>query len=160
MKGEKMSDIENIFKRATVKGITSYLLSGQIETPDNRDYQTRLDEAFSNFDEEALKLDKRQPPILLDKANELAFEVEEVYTEIGLKTGIMLMQDIMRNMNMNEKKELTMYKKMYYSLFNSVTRVLDILKNEDIKEIDKVISILEKAQCDSEEYFANSKALK
>lgn len=155
-----MSDIENIFKRATVKGITSYLLSGQIETPDNRDYQTRLDEAFSNFDEEALKLDKRQPPILLDKANELAFEVEEVYTEIGLKTGIMLMQDIMRNMNMNEKKELTMYKKMYYSLFNSVTRVLDILKNEDIKEIDKVISILEKAQCDSEEYFANSKALK
>lgn len=154
-----MSEIENIFKRATVKGITSYLLSGQIETPDNRDYQTRLDDAFSEFDEEALKLDKRQPPILLDKVNDLVYEVEEVYTEIGLKTGIILMQDIMKNNNIHDKKELTMYKKMYYSLFNSVTLVLDILKNEDINEVDKVISILEKAQCDSEQYFANSKAL-
>lgn len=148
-----MAEIENIFKRATIKGITSYLLYGQIEEPDTRDYQTRLNEAFAEFDEEALKLDKRQPPKLLDKVNALVSEAEDIYTEIGLKTGILLMKDLMDDTNIYEKEKIIMYKKMYYSLFNNVTKVLNVLRNEETNSVDEVIAMLEKAQLKSEKIF-------
>lgn len=157
---EKMADIDNIFKRATMKGITSYLLYGQIEEPDTRDYETRLNEAFAEFDEEALKLDKRKPPKLLDKANALVSEAEDIYTEIGLKTGILLMNDLMENTNIYEKEKIKMYKKMYYSLFKSVSNALEILNNKETNDINTVIAMLEKAQRKTEKIFIKTKSVK
>lgn len=156
----KMADIDNIFKRATMKGITSYLLYGQVEEPDTRDYETRLNEAFAEFDEEALKLDKRQPPKLLDKVNALVSEAEDIYTEIGLKTGILLMNDLMEDTNIYAKEKIAMYKKMYCALFNSVTNALEILKSKETNDIDTVIAMLEKAQRKTEKIFIKTESVK
>lgn len=147
---------KSIFKRATVRGIAAYLLDGQTEKSDNRDYKTRMDEAFALFDKEALKLDKRQPPPLLDNVNALVSETADVYTEIGLQAGVLLMLDAIKNINSSGTNAEMTYRKMYDSLFNDVLKALDILKEGNPESANMAASILKAAQCKTEEIFMSS----
>lgn len=92
-----MKFTEGIFKRATVRGITDYLLFGTIPNEENRDYETRLKEAYLNYEKVALQYNKDKTSDLIESANDMASETASVYTEIGLQAGMLLMKDMMRN---------------------------------------------------------------
>ena len=67
-----MDITKEILRRATIQGITEYLLYGSaIEAK-----QTEL-----------------------DSANEMASEVSEVYTALGLQAGMKIMQELLKGMN-------------------------------------------------------------
>lgn len=48
------------------------------------------------------KYDKESPSRLLDYANELVSETSDVYTEIGIQAGILIMLDMMKNIGFYE----------------------------------------------------------
>ena len=90
-----MSFITEIFKRSTMKEITSYLLYGaSFEGEDNADYHTRLKRANQCLEDTLLKYESDKESVLYNAVNQLMGETERVYMEIGLKTGFLLAKDI------------------------------------------------------------------
>lgn len=85
---------EKIFERATLKGITEYLLFGSDSKEEIKDYETRLEEAYLEYEKVVLQCDERQREELLDSANEMGSEIASVYAEIGIRVGMLLMKDI------------------------------------------------------------------
>lgn len=92
-----MKFTEEIFKRATIRGVADYLLFGLAPDEDNRDYETRLDDTYDEFEKLALQCEKEKQFELLNLANAMTSEAASVYTEIGLQVGIMLMKDMAQN---------------------------------------------------------------
>ncbi len=96
-KGNIMKFAEKIFERATVKGIADYLLYGMVPDRDDRNYETRLDDADLAYEKVAKQYDEDGASILLSAANELANEHASVYMELGLQAGILLIADLFQN---------------------------------------------------------------
>lgn len=92
-----MSFTKEIFKRATIKGLTEYLLYGISQEEDNMNYEKRLNEAYLKYEKIALRYDQVENSELFESANELTSETASVYTEIGLQTGFLIMLDMMKN---------------------------------------------------------------
>lgn len=92
-----MKFTEEIFKRASIRGVADYLLFGLAPNEDTRDYETRLDDTYDKFEELALQCEKEKQFELLNLANAMSSEAASVYTEIGLQVGIMLMSDMAQN---------------------------------------------------------------
>ena len=92
-----MKFTEEIFKRATIRGVADYLLFGLAPDEDNRDYETRLDDTYDEFEKLALQCEKEKQFELLNLENAMTSEAASVYTEIGLQVGIMLMEDMAQN---------------------------------------------------------------
>ena len=92
-----MSQIKDIFERATIRGIADYLLFGTGPDKDDRDYEERMDEIYQRFETTVAKYDLNPNSELLDLCNELTSETASVYMEIGLQVGILLMQEIKKN---------------------------------------------------------------
>lgn len=92
--------VDKIFERATIRGIADYLLFGLGPDEGNRSYEERLDEVYMKFEKAVEKYDKSKTSELLDLCNEVSSETASVYTEIGLQAGILLMQDVVRNVCM------------------------------------------------------------
>lgn len=92
-----MKFTEEIFKRASIRGLADYLLFGLAPNEDTRDYETRLDDTYEEFEKLALQCEKERQFELLNLANAMSSEAASVYTEIGLQVGIMLMADMAQN---------------------------------------------------------------
>lgn len=91
--------VDKIFERATIRGITDYLLFGSGPDEDNRNYEERLEESYHKFEKEVAKYDKNPTSELLDLCNEVSAETASVYMEIGLQVGILLMLDMLKNIS-------------------------------------------------------------
>lgn len=100
-----MKYIHQIFERATIRGIADYLLFGVGPDPDDRSYEERLEEPYRRFEKAVAKYDKNPASELLDLSNEITSEAASVYTEIGIQLGILLMQDVIRNISREEPTE-------------------------------------------------------
>ncbi|MGI6502337.1 MAG: hypothetical protein ACOX1S_15975 [Anaerostipes sp.] len=98
-----MKFTEEIFKRASIRGVADYLLFGLAPNEDTRDYETRLDDAYEKFEKLALQCEKEKQFELLNLANAMTSEATSVYTEIGLQIGIMLMADMTQNIGKGNK---------------------------------------------------------
>ena len=92
-----MKFTEEIFKRASIRGVADYLLFGLAPNEDTRDYETRLNDTYEEFEKLALQCEKEKQFELLNLANAMSSEAASVYTEIGLQVGIMLMADMAQN---------------------------------------------------------------
>ena len=92
-----MSQIKGIFERATIRGIADYLLFGTGPDKEEQDYEERMDEIYRRLETAVAKYDPNPNSELLDLCNELTSETASVYMEIGLQIGILLMQEIKKN---------------------------------------------------------------
>lgn len=93
-KGNIMKFAEKIFERATVKGVADYLLYGMVPDRDDRNYETRLDDADLAYEKVAKQYDEDGASVLLSAANELVNENTSVYMELGLQAGFLLITDL------------------------------------------------------------------
>lgn len=89
---------EKIFQRATIKGIADYLLFGSLPEPDGRDYEARLNAADEAYEKTVKQYDNDSASDLLSSANEMANEYACVYMELGLRTGFLLLTDLLKNL--------------------------------------------------------------
>ena len=56
-----MQSIDQIFERATIRGIVDYLLFGIGPNADNRSYEERLEEPYTRFEKEVCFLASNFP---------------------------------------------------------------------------------------------------
>lgn len=99
-----MINEKEIFKRATMRGITEYLLTGlpmEEETESNED---RLKSALAYFDDDAKRYAKENADKLSDSVNLLVSMTTSVYTEIGIQAGMLLMMDLMKNVGFDVRQ--------------------------------------------------------
>ena len=104
-KEKEMLNIKSIFSRATIRGVADYLLFGNGPDEDSRDYEERIEEIYLRFEKTVSKYDLNPTSELLDLCNELTSETASVYMEIGVQVGILLMQDMAKNMGRDEEKK-------------------------------------------------------
>ena len=88
-KGITMKFTGEIFEKATIRGVADYLLYGLAPNHDERDYETRLDDSYKEFEDVALQYDKDGASDLLSLANAMTCENACVYMELGLQAGIL-----------------------------------------------------------------------
>jgi len=96
-----MDITKEILRRATIQGITEYLLYGSaIEAKQTElDYNKKLEESYSKNEEVLREHGNKTVSELIDSANEMASEVSEVYTALGLQAGMKIMQELLKGMN-------------------------------------------------------------
>ena len=94
-----MNYIHEIFEKATIRGIADYLLFGKGPDPDDRSYEERLEEPYMRFEKAVAKYDKNPASELLDLSNEITSETASVYMVIGIQIGMLLMQDMIKNIS-------------------------------------------------------------
>lgn len=99
-------NFEKIFERATIRGVTDYLLFGLGPDEDNRSYEDRLDDLYIKFEKAVKKYDNNPTSELLDLSNELSSETASVYAEIGLQAGILLMKDMVKNIGIQKETSI------------------------------------------------------
>ena len=100
-----MSHIKNIFTRATIRGVADYLLFGNGLDEDDRNYEERMEEIYLRFEKAVAKYDPNPNSELLDLCNELTSETASVYMEIGLQAGMLLREDMVKNVRKDGKKK-------------------------------------------------------
>lgn len=147
-----MEFTKEIFERATIHGVANYLLYGQSPGKEVRNYETRLGDAFAEFDNAVLHCDEQKKP-LIEAVNALISESANVYTEIGLQAGFLVLQDMVQNLreqNMRET-ETDRYRIMYDMLFREVNCALVALQKPNDENVDKAINILKEGQSRAEE---------
>lgn len=136
-----MTQIKDIFERATIRGITDYLLFGLGPDEDNRSYEERLEEPYLRFEKAVAKYDKEPNSELLDLSNEITSETASVYTEIGLQVGILLMKDMIENVG-RERQDETKVGDENPVISNANKTLLEGLYKERVEHVLK--DILEK----------------
>ncbi|WP_270666246.1 hypothetical protein, partial [Faecalimonas umbilicata] len=103
-----MDITKEILRRATIQGITEYLLYGSaIEAKQTElDYNKKLEESYSKNEEVLREHGNKTVSELIDSANEMASEVSEVYTALGLQAGMKIMQELLKGMNKKGTEKL------------------------------------------------------
>lgn len=93
-----MDITKEILKRATIQGITEYLLYGSaIEARQTeKDYNKKLEKCYSKNEEILREHEQKTFSELVDSANEMASDVSEVYTALGLQAGMKIMQELLK----------------------------------------------------------------
>ncbi len=94
-----MDITKEILRRATIDGITEYLLYGSaIEAKRTEtDYNKKLEESYSKNEDVLREHEKKTVSELIDSANEMASDVSEVYTALGLRAGMKIMQELLKS---------------------------------------------------------------
>lgn len=151
-----MGFTEEIFRRATIRGVADYLLYGYESDKEVKDYETRLSEIYLKYEKLAKQFAGEKQSEIFDLANEVTDEVADIYTEIGLQTGILLMQDIIHNMGRNNEEDIIDYQEMYDSLFKEVTKAIKLLQGLENDRVKCAVEILISAQRRTEEIYINS----
>ena len=136
-----MQSIDQIFERATIRGIVDYLLFGIGPNVDNRSYEERLEEPYTRFEKEVAKYDPSPSSKLLDLSNELTSETASVYTEIGLQIAMVLMKDVIKNISEDTHDTLERITPES-SAFNTNTTILEGMYKERVERALK--EVLEK----------------
>lgn len=149
---------KSIFEKATIRGITDYLMFGLPPEVETRDYTTRLDEEYDKFEKAIRQYDKDGAMNLLDLANDMENEAGSVYLEIGIQVGFLLVKDMIQNIG-GEKQEDSGkidYQEMYHLLFKDITCALELLQLSHDKNAKKASEILKNGQCRTEKIFVDS----
>ena len=146
-----MNYVEKVFEQATIKGIADYLLYQEKPHVEDKGYEIRMDEAFKEFEEVAK---------LIDAVDALASELTDVYTEIGLQAGFLIMLDMMKKgdyIRSREVQEISdgVYRKMYDSIFLDVSKGLKLLHDKGSEAMKAVESILIESQHKTKEIYMN-----
>lgn len=136
-----MQSIDQIFERATIRGIVDYLLFGIGPNADARSYEERLEEPYTRFEEEVAKHDPNPGSKLLDLSNELTSETASVYTEIGLQIAMVLMKDVIKNLS-GETRDVSVQIASDSSAFHANTTILEGMYKERVERALK--EVLEK----------------
>lgn len=136
-----MQSIDQIFERASIRGIVDYLLFGIGPNTDNRSYEDRLEEPYTRFEKEVAKHDPSSSSKLLDLSNELTSETASVYTEIGLQIAMVLMKDVIKNISGDTHHTLERITPES-SAFNTNTTILEGMYKERVERALK--EVLEK----------------
>lgn len=136
-----MQSIDQIFERASIRGIVDYLLFGIGPNEDNRSYEERLEEPYARFEKEVAKHDPSPSSKLLDLSNELTSETASVYTEIGLQIAMVLMKDMIKNISGDTHDTLERITPES-SAFNTNTTILEGMYKERVERALK--EVLEK----------------
>lgn len=156
--GKQMNYAQSIFEKATIRGITDYLMFGLPPEVEARDYNTRLDEQYDKF-EKAIRQNNTDETIkLLDLANEMENETGSVYLEIGIQVGFLLVKDMIQNIGEEKQENISKidYQEMYNSLFKDVSCALELLQLSHDEIANKACKILKKGQCRTEKIFVES----
>lgn len=156
-----MNYVEKVFERATIKGIADYLLYQEKPHVEDIGYEKRLDEAFKDFEDVAVTYDADRESKLIDAVNALSSELTDVYTEIGLQAGFLIMLDMMKKgdyIGAREVKETpdAVYRKMYDSIFADVSMVLKILQENEGETLKQAMIMLRESQRKTEEIYMNN----
>ena len=96
-----MDITKEILKRATIEGITEYLLYGSaIEAKQKEtDYNKKLEDSYEKNEDVLREHENKTFSELVDSANEMASDVSEVYTALGLQAGMKIMQELLKGTN-------------------------------------------------------------
>lgn len=88
--------IENIFKRATLQGVTQYLLYGDVPETSHQSYSDRLADAYKKFVKTYRQQNcfQKDEETLCTALNELLAVHEEVYLEVGVQAGFSISNSI------------------------------------------------------------------
>jgi len=117
-----MSFITEIFKRSSMKEITSYLLYGaSFEGEDNADYHTRLKRACQCCEDVLLTYDKDKESVLHNAVNQFMGETERVYMEIGVKAGFLLAKEIFNDVP--DRGHLIQFEEMCANMSSDISKV-------------------------------------
>ena len=92
-----MNITKEILKRATVQGLADYLLYGEGTSTSCNNPDLKLEKAFEDYEKQLKELDTNSIQLILDISNNLASEVAEVYTALGLKAGFLIALDLLQN---------------------------------------------------------------
>lgn len=136
-----MQSIDQVFERATIRGIVDYLLFGIGPDADDRSYEERLEEPFTRLEEEVAKYDSNPGSKLLDLSNELTSETASVYTEIGVQIAMVLMKDVIKNLS-GETHNVSVQTASDSSVFYANTTILEGMYKERVERALK--EVLEK----------------
>ena len=136
-----MQNINQIFEKATIRGIVDYLLFGIGPNADYRSYEERLEEPYARFEKEVAKHDPSPSSKLLDLSNELTSETASVYTEIGLQIAMVLMKDVIKNIS-GDTHDTFERITPESSAFNANTTILEGMYKERVEQALK--EVLEK----------------
>ena len=63
------------------------------------DYNKKLEESYSKNEDVLREHESKTFSELVDSANEMASDVSEVYTALGLQAGMKIMQELLKGMN-------------------------------------------------------------
>lgn len=133
------------FEKATIRGVADYLLYGLAPNHDERDYETRLDDSYKEFEDVALQYDKDGASDLLSLANAMTCENACVYMELGLQAGILLISDMIQNIHMEKagKDKSVDYRAVNKVMNADIRRALyimrDSLENEEVKKAYEIL---------------------
>lgn len=141
-----MQSIDQIFERATIRGIVDYLLFGIGPNADNRSYEERLEEPYARFEKEVAKHDPSPSSKLLDLSNELTSETASVYTEIGLQIAMVLMKDVIKNISEDTHDTLERITPES-SAFNTNTTILEGMYKERVERALKEVLKKDEKYC-------------
>ena len=118
-----MSFTHEIFKRSTLKEITSYLLyEASFEGEDKADYNSRLKRACQHCEDILSTYDNNKESILHNAVNQLMGETERVYMEIGIKAGFLLAMDIFNEAP--DKGDLIQYNEMFDNVHDNTSKTM------------------------------------
>lgn len=135
-----------IFEKATVRGFADYLLFGLGPEHDERDYKTRLDSTYHEFEKIALKFNPNNSSDLLSSANAMTCETACVYLEIGIQAGILLIVDMIQSIQRECSKvdDEVNFCSLNRLMSEDIRKALDIIKNEtsENENIKKACEIL------------------
>lgn len=148
-----MNYIDEIFEKVSVRGVADYLLFGLAPEKETKNYKERIEKITSEYDAVVEKYDKRPTSELLDVASAMTIEVASVYTEIGLQAGILLMKDMIQNLGINRQAD---YQAMYFILFETITKTLELLENSNDDKVKKACQVLKNGQCRSEIIYSRA----
>lgn len=136
-----MQSIDQVFERATIRGIVDYLLFGIGPDSDERSYEERLEEPYTRLEEEVAKHEPNPGSKLLDLSNELTSETASVYTEIGVQIAMVLMKDVIKNLS-GETHNVSVQTVSDSSAFYANTTILEGMYKERVERALK--EVLEK----------------
>ena len=148
-----MNYIDEIFEKVSVRGVADYLLFGLAPEKETKNYKERIEKITSEYDAVVEKYDKSPTSELLDVASAMTIEVASVYTEIGLQAGILLMKNMIQNLGINKQAD---YQAMYFILFETITKTLELLENSKDDKVQKACQILRNGQCRSEIIYSRA----
>lgn len=80
-----MDYIQKLFKRAKVKNVVDHLLYGYEPDTEIPDYESRMNEAFEEYEKVAQKYGAGEISDLMDAATALTEVISAVYMEIGFQ---------------------------------------------------------------------------
>jgi|GEM_PF-643787 len=139
-----MSYLEETLKRANIQALREFLLYGNAEEKYTAEsYEKRINKAYYDYVNIAQRYDDAgEDSELLSAISDIMTEHENIYMEIGIQAGFLLAKDIYSDKCHEDKPNADAeHKKMYNSLFEDVT---------------KAIEVLQKAQCKTEEMYVRT----